>query len=223
MNHKPLCTKCIISHQRGLGPSKYLKGQETFKVNSYIRLIQNCVCVCVCGGGGLVGGGMWHLLHTHESVIRGVRALQSTSKGQNTFEVKSYKKAHKLMCGGDVGAVITSSVLREGAATHTDPSVTEEVPQGFDTFEVLQRGKKPLMTDVCSMAEMKTLDLSFQGKKPCVNQTYGCWDMGIFMFWGDLRRVTWFGLKRAKSEQAKSEHLKAGFMKSMCTPIAWSR
>ncbi len=32
-----------------------------------------------------------------------------------------------------------------------------------------------------------------------------------------------FGLKRAKSEQAKWKHLQPGSMKSMCTPISWSR
>ena len=38
-------------------------------------------------------------------------------------------------------------------------------------------------------------------------------------FLGDLRWVVRFGLKRAKSEQAKSKHLQAGSMKSVCTPI----
>ncbi len=32
------------------------------------------------------------------------------------------------------------------------------------------------------MAEMKALDLSFQGKKPCVNRTSGCCVVGIFVF-----------------------------------------
>ncbi len=40
--------------------------------------------------------------------------------------------------------------------------------------------------------------------------------MGIFMFWGDLRRVTWFGLKWAKLEWAKSKHLKAVFPADWC-------
>ncbi len=66
------------------------------------------------------------------------------------------------------------------------------------------------------MAEMKALDLSFQGKIPHVNRTYSCWDMGIFMFWGDLRRVTWFELKWAISELAKSKHLKAVFPTDWC-------
>ncbi len=52
----------------------------------------------------------------------------------------------------------------------------------FETFEVLQSTQMHSKTDVCSMAEMKALHLSFQEKKPRVNRNYSCWDMGIFVF-----------------------------------------
>ncbi len=58
-------------------------------------------------------------------------------------------------------------------------------PSVFECIWVLRSTSKHpnvFEADVCSMAEMKTLDLSFQGKKTRVNRTYGCWDMGIFVF-----------------------------------------
>ncbi len=44
-----------------------------------------------------------------------------------------------------------------------------------------------------------------------------------FSFSGDLRWVARFGLKRAKSVQAKSKHLQAASSKCMCTTVWWSR